>query len=80
LPITIACRNFPPRTFSKRTVSPRQKRWIDQRDSYIKYLVRYKGLTQEQIAEIPKEYGAFPLDQTMISKICENLYEKPITA
>jgi len=55
--------------FSKRTVSNQARNWLMQRNSYIKYLLGLGGLAQEDIANIPSNYGIKTIGQQAISTI-----------
>ncbi len=54
--------------FKKRTVSNQARNWINQRNSYIKYIYKALGLSQEEIARIPTNYGIVPVGQQQISR------------
>lgn len=54
--------------FKKRSVSNQARNWLNQRNSYIKYIFSTLGLTQEEIAKIPTNYGVVPVGQQQISR------------
>ena len=54
--------------FKKRTVSNQARNWLNQRNSYIKYIYTVLNLTQEEIAKIPTNYGVVPVGQRQISR------------
>jgi len=54
--------------FKKRTVSNQARNWLNQRNSYIKYIYKVLNLTQEEIAKIPTNYGIVPVGQRQISR------------
>lgn len=54
--------------FKKRTVSNQARNWLNQRNAYIKYLYQTLGLTQEELAKIPTNYGVVPVGQQQISR------------
>jgi len=59
--------------FKKRTVSNQARNWYNQRNAYIKYIYNALGLTQEEIAKIPTNYGIVPVGQRQISRaLAEN--------
>lgn len=54
--------------FKKRTVSNQARNWLNQRNAYIKYIYSTMGLTQEELAKIPTNYGIVPVGQQQISR------------
>lgn len=54
--------------FKKRTVSNQARNWLNQRNAYIKYIHSALGLTQEELAKIPTNYGVVPVGQQQISR------------
>jgi len=58
--------------FKKRTVSNQARNWLNQRNSYVKYIYKVLGLTQEEISKIPANYGIVPVSQRHISRILED--------
>lgn len=59
--------------FAKRTVSNQARKWMMQRDAYIKYIFKSLGLTQEELSKIPAQYGVSPINQQQISNILKEL-------
>ncbi len=58
--------------FRKRVVSHQARIWLGQRNSYIKYCSKYLGKTQEQIANVPEEFGARPLSQDTVHLVLKD--------
>jgi len=54
--------------FKKRTVSNQARNWMNQRNSYIKFIYKTLGLSQEEIAKIPTNYGVIGLSHQHISR------------
>ena len=63
--------------FTKRTVSNQARKWFIQRNAYIKYIFQSLGLTQEELARIPAQYGGVPLSHQQISNIMQEIDESP---
>lgn len=61
--------------FKKRTVSNMARRWFNQRNAYIKYIMKALGLTQDEVAKIPTQYGVDPVNQQQISNIMKEIDE-----
>lgn len=59
--------------FKKRTVSNQARNWLLQRNAYIKYILQNLGMTQEDVAKIPLNYGARVLSQQNMSVIMREL-------
>lgn len=55
--------------FKKRTVSNQARKWMLQRDAYVKYIHASMGLTMEELAKIPANYGVAPVGARQISRI-----------
>jgi len=53
--------------FKKRTVSNQARNWLNQRNALIKFIYKNFGLSQEEIAKIPRNYGVVSIGQTQIS-------------
>ena len=73
-------RNKKAMAFQKRSVSHRARKWMMQRNAYIKYIIQRekkkdKGLTQEEVAKIPEKYGVECIEQRTISDILNELTE-----
>lgn len=62
-------RNKKANAFKKRTVSNQARRWLMQRDAYIKYVLKVMGMSLEEAAKIPTNYGVTPLSGMQISRI-----------
>lgn len=62
--------------FKKRTVSNQARNWLNQRNSYIKYIFSTLGLTQEEIAKIPTNYGVVSVGQQQISRALREIEDK----
>lgn len=58
--------------FNKRKVSNQAKKWLGQRDAYIKELSYRNKVSQEELASIPQKYGAEPLSQRGICDVLED--------
>lgn len=61
--------------FKKRTVSNMARKWMMQRNSFIKFLFKSYGLTQEELAKIPTQYGVEAISQRQISNIMNEIQE-----
>ena len=59
--------------FRKRTISNQARKWLTQRNAYIKYVLRNMGLAQEDVAKIPSLYGSDSLSQQQMSLIAQEL-------
>lgn len=59
--------------FRKRTVSNQARNWLNQRNSYIKYIYKALGLSQEEIARIPTNFGIVPVGQQQISRALNDI-------
>jgi len=60
--------------FKKRTVSNQAKTWLMQRNAYVRYIRDSLGISENDIANIPKNYGVTSIGQKQISRILgENL-------
>ena len=59
--------------FRKRTVSNQARNWLNQRNSFIKYIYKVMNLTQDELGKIPTNYGVVPVGQRNISRILEEL-------
>lgn len=53
--------------FTKRTVSNQAKNWLNQRNAYIKFIYKSLGISQDEIAKIPRNYGVIAVGQQQIS-------------
>ena len=61
--------------FKKRTVSNQARHWLMQRNAYIKYILETFGISQDDIAKIPSNYGVKTIGQQAISRIANELEE-----
>lgn len=61
--------------FKKRVVSNMARKWMMQRNAYVKYVFKALGLTQEELAKIPGQYGVEPISQRQISNIMNEIEE-----
>lgn len=59
--------------FQKRSVSNMAKRWMMQRNAYIKYLYQTSGMTQEELCKIPSQYGVVPMSQQSFSFVLKEI-------
>lgn len=59
--------------FKRRTVSNQARKWLLQRNAYIRYILETLGLAQEDIAKIPSNYGVPILSQRQISQIVRQI-------
>lgn len=59
--------------FKKRTVSNQARKWMEQRNALIKYILSSYGLTGEEIGKIPAQYGVEPISHQQISNIMKEL-------
>lgn len=59
--------------FKKRTVSNQARVWFMQRNSFIKFIYKNYGLTQDELSKIPAQYGVDSINQTQISRVIEEI-------
>lgn len=59
--------------FQKRAVSFRAQQWLAQRNAYAKYILQSLGISQQDVAKIPANYGAPTLSQQTMSLIMKDL-------
>ncbi len=59
--------------FKKRTVSNQARKWLMQRNAYAKYILETLGLSQEDVAKIPQNYGVTTLSQRQVSRMAQEL-------
>ena len=59
--------------FKKRTVSNQARNWLMQRNSYIKYILTVMGIAQDDVANIPANYGIKVIGQQAISRIAKEV-------
>lgn len=61
--------------FKKRVVSAMARQWMLQRNTYIKYMYKNYGLTQDELAKIPAQYGVEAVSQRQIATLVKELME-----
>ncbi len=59
--------------FSKRTVSNQARRWLMQRNAYIKYLLLNLGISSEDVASIPVNYGVEKVSQRHVQRVSQEV-------
>lgn len=59
--------------FSKRTVSNQARNWLLQRNAYIKFILTTMGLSQDDVAKVPRNYGVTTVGQQAISRISQEV-------
>ena len=59
--------------FRKRTVSNQARNWLNQRNSFIKYIYKVMNLSQDELGKIPTNYGVLPVGQRHISRILQEI-------
>ena len=59
--------------FKKRTVSNQARNWLMQRNAYVKYILETLGISQDDVAKIPANYGIKTIGQQAISRIAMEL-------
>ena len=59
--------------FKKRTVSQSARNWMNQRNSYIKFIIKSLGLSQQDVAKIPANYGFPTMSQQHMSRIMKEI-------
>ena len=59
--------------FKKRVVSNQARKWLTQRNSYMKHLIRAFGLTQEEVSNVPALYGSIPVTRQQVSLVLKEL-------
>lgn len=62
--------------FKKRTVSQQARKWLMQRNAYIKYAIKSIGLTQDEASKVPVQYGVDPISERHISRIMAEMTEE----
>jgi len=64
--------------FAKRTVSSQAKLWMEQRNAYIKYVIKNMKpqLTQEETCKIPVAFNVKPISAMHISRIMREITEE----
>ncbi len=59
------------KAFAKRSVSNQARRWLKQRNSYIRYLLLNMGMSTKDISEIPMNYGVDKVHQRQVQSISQ---------
>ncbi len=59
--------------FKKRTVSNQARRWMMQRNAYIKYLLINLGISSKDVAEIPMNYGVDKVSERHINRVSQEV-------
>lgn len=59
--------------FKKRTVSNQAKKWLMQRNAYIKYIYTSLGISQADIGKIPTQYGCEMISNEGISFVLKEM-------
>lgn len=62
--------------FQKRSVSNQARKWLMQRNAYIKYLYQSGSLTQDEISKIPTQFGVSPIGQQGISFVLKEILKE----
>ena len=55
--------------FNRRVISQSAKKWMEQRNAYMKFIYERFKLTLEEIAKIPQKYGIPPVTNQTVSDI-----------
>ena len=55
--------------FKKRTVSNQARKWLGQRDAYLRYISDTLSVAQDDIAKIPSNYGAVTLSVRQVRRV-----------
>lgn len=66
-------RELKSQAFKKRVVSNMARNWFLQRNAYIKFLFQQHGLTQDEVAKIPANYGIKAVGERQISNLVKEL-------
>ena len=61
------------KAFVKRTVSNQAKKWLQQRNAYIRYCIEEHNLNQPQACAVPTKYGVGSISQQHISEIMKEM-------
>ncbi len=59
--------------FKKRTVSNQARRWLMQRNAYMKYLLLNLGISTKDISEIPMNYGVDKVSERHVNRVAQEL-------
>jgi len=57
--------------FKKRTVSNQARRWLLQRNAYIRYLLTSLGISSKDVAEVPVNYGVERVSQRHVQRVAQ---------
>jgi ABC-type dipeptide/oligopeptide/nickel transport system ATPase component len=63
-------------SFEKRTISNQARKWMQQRNSYIRFIMENNKLSQTEIGKIPERYGYHGVSQTHIGEIMTEILSK----
>ncbi len=58
--------------FSKRTVSNQARKWLKQRNAYIRYLLTNLGISSRDVAEIPMNYGVDKVSERHVTRVSQD--------
>lgn len=61
------------KAFTKRTVSNQARRWLLQRNAYIKYLLLNLGISSRDIANIPMNYGVDKVSERHVNRVSQEV-------
>ncbi len=59
------------KAFSKRAVSNQARKWLLQRNAYIKYLLLNLGISSKDIANIPMNYGIDKVSERHVNRVSQ---------
>lgn len=59
--------------FRKRSVSVMAKKWINQRNAYVKFIYQFMNISQDEISKIPCKFGYDSVGQDTISEILKQV-------
>lgn len=62
--------------FKIRSVSHQARKWLLQRNAYIKHTLLTLGLTQEEVGKIPAKYGVSPVERVTVGKIMTEILDE----
>lgn len=62
--------------FSKRTVSNQARKWLLQRNAYIKYLLLNLGISSKDVADIPMNYGIDKVSERHVNRVSQELQKE----
>ncbi len=61
------------KAFSKRSVSNQARKWLMQRNAYIKYLLLNLGISSKDVADIPMNYGVDKVSPRHINRVSQEV-------